>query len=366
MLFPNDPEQLTPELLTEALSARHPTVDVTSLHVVSVKRCGEGVASTADRVVLDLAYAPGADAGLPGRMMLKTMLRRPHAPGEMFDTEVRFYDEIRADVHVETPQAYATAFDFATSQFGLLMEDLTQRHARFPDATQVVTVDEVAAVLRELARLHAAFWRSKRFSGDLAWVATPDDGGMADVFDRHGLPLIQDQVRRHPFKAELIAPLGHDLEELWDALGRSRALLATAPPTLLHGDTHIANTYLLPDGTGGLLDWQLQVRGCFAHDVIYLISTALAPEVRRAEARGLLERYLGELASLGVPDVPDLDEAWMWCRRAVVWGLVIGWLITPPENYGVEITIANTRRMVAAVQDLDALDAVASPPSHLD
>jgi hypothetical protein len=61
--------------------------------------------------------------------------------------------------------------------------------------------------------------------------------------------------------------------------------------------------------------------------------------------------------------VPSEDEAWEWCRRAVLWGLVIGWLITPPENYGLEITVANTTRMVAAVRDFDALGAprVAAP-----
>jgi hypothetical protein len=43
----------------------------------------------------------------------------------------------------------------------------------------------------------------------------------------------------------------------------------------------------------------------------------------------------------------------------VLWGLVIGWLITPPENYGQEITAENTKRMVAAVEDFDALAAIA-------
>lgn len=353
--FPADPAELTPEFLTRVLARRFPDVEVTAVELVAVKRCGDGVASTADRVVLDLTYGSGADAGLPGRMVLKTMLSSPHAPGEMFETEVRFYQEIRPELTVETPRAFAAGFDPATKQFGLLLEDLSVRGARFPDATQPVTPDEVGALLAQLARLHAPFWGSDRFDGDLAWVATPASGGMADVFDRHGLALIKDQVRRHPFKAEIIAPLGADLDELWAALGASRAQLLTAPATLLHGDTHIANTYLLPDGSGGLLDWQLQVRGCFAHDVIYLISTALDPETRRHEASRLLDGYLAQLAVLGVVDVPALDEAWEWCRRAVVWGLVIGWLITPPENYGVEITVAATERMVAAVADLDGL-----------
>jgi len=41
-----------------------------------------------------------------------------------------------------------------------------------------------------------------------------------------------------------------------------------------------------------------------------------------------------------------------------VWGLVIGWLITPPQNYGEEITVANLKRLVAAAQDLATFEAL--------
>jgi hypothetical protein len=42
----------------------------------------------------------------------------------------------------------------------------------------------------------------------------------------------------------------------------------------------------------------------------------------------------------------------------VLWGLVIGWLITPPVNYGEEITRANLTRLVTAAQDLETLQAL--------
>lgn len=43
----------------------------------------------------------------------------------------------------------------------------------------------------------------------------------------------------------------------------------------------------------------------------------------------------------------------------MIWGLVIGWLITPPQNYGVPITRANIAKMVQAMLDLDTLGALA-------
>jgi aminoglycoside/choline kinase family phosphotransferase len=358
--FPRDPGLLTPSLLESALRDRWPGVVVDEVVVVATKRCGDGVASTADRVMLELAYGPGTQGPLPERLVLKTMMASPRAPAAMYENEVRFYRELRDGLDLEAPNAFATSYDPGTGRFGLLLEDLGARSARFPSALDHVTIAEVSALLGHLATLHATFWESPRFGSDLAWLSTPTSGGMFEVFDLIGFELIADQVARHPFKAELIAPLGRSLEELWELLWVVQQDHAAEPTTLLHGDTHVGNTYLLPGGTGGFLDWQLMMRGSWAHDVIYLMVTALEPAVRRAEQHRLLEGYLSRLEELGVPDVPALDEAFLACRRAALWGLVIGWLICPPENYGAEITIANISRAVAAVTDLDTLPAIGS------
>lgn len=358
VVFPSDLQELTPEMLGAALATRAPDVVVEHVDIVAAKRCGDGVASTADRVVVDLTYAAGTGAGLPRRLVLKTMLASPHAPAAMYENEVRFYREIRDGLGIETPTAYASHFDPATGRFGLLLEDLTARSARFPSALDPVTLPEVRSILGHLATLHARFWDSPRFAGDLRWVATPTSGGMFDVFDTIGLDLIDDQVSRHPFKAELIAPLGRDLAQMWELLWQVQERHTVAPTTLLHGDPHLGNTYLLPGGRGGLLDWQLMMRGSWAHDVTYLLVTALDPEVRRAHQRDLLGEYLELLAAAGVDSVPSSEAAFAVMREAALWGLVIGWLICPPENYGPEITTANIERTVAAVEDLETLAAI--------
>ena len=161
-----------------------------------------------------------------------------------------------------------------------------------------------------------------------------------------------------PFKAELIAPLGRSLPEMWELLWRVQRQHTEAPTTLLHGDPHLGNTYLLPGDLGGLLDWQLMMRGSWAHDVTYFIVTALDPETRRTHQRELLGGYLDRLGELGVADVPTPEDAFEQYRKAALWGLVIGWLICPPENYGEPITAANISRTVAAVTDLDTLAAI--------
>lgn len=357
-VFPSDLDELTPGILTAALRERRPGVVVERVDVVAAKRCGDGVASTADRVVLDLSYAAGTGADLPARMVLKTMLASPHAPQAMYENEVRFYRELRDELDIEAPTAFASLFDAGTGRFGLLLEDLTARGARFPSALDPVGIDEVRSILGHLAGLHARFWDSPRFAGDLAWVGTPMSGGMFDVFDLIGLELIEDQVGRNPFKQDLIAPLGRSVAEMWELLWEVQRRHCRAPTTLLHGDPHLGNTYLLPGDRGGLLDWQLMIRGSWAHDVTYLMVTALDPEVRRENQLDLLGEYLDRLGAGGVADAPAPDTAFEQCRAAALWGLVIGWLICPPENYGEPITAANISRTVTAVQDLDTFAAI--------
>lgn len=134
---------------------------------------------------------------------------------------------------------------------------------------------------------------------------------------------------------------------------KAQALLASEPSTLLHGDTHFGNTYLLPNNRVGMLDWQLVNRGRWAHDVTYMLMTALDVEARRSHDRDLLDYYLEKLREAGVVD------AWELYRRTAIWGFMLGWFICPVENYGEEILRANLDRLATALEDLQTFAALA-------
>ena len=55
IVFPADVADLDKEVLTQAISARIPGVVVKDFRILTTKYAGEGVASTADRVVLECA-----------------------------------------------------------------------------------------------------------------------------------------------------------------------------------------------------------------------------------------------------------------------------------------------------------------------
>jgi hypothetical protein len=403
--FPSKIEQLTPELMTALLRKCEPNVGVEKVTITEHAQCGDGLASTADRIGLALTYQTGTQGSLPSQMKLKTILLHklfrfgmpmilgtanavkalekvpvlgrlsapfiftliniyqryfPHAPEAMYRNEVNFYALLRHELDIEAPASYASLINQHDGQFGILMEDLSLRQARFPNAIDGVSLEEMQSLIKNIAQLHAQYWQSPRLDADLSWLPRTYEGGMYPVFDAIGLNIIRDQVAKNTFKQQLIAPLNRSVDELWQVMWKSQHIIYQQPHTVLHGDTHIANTYVLPGNEGGLLDWQLIVRGPWCHDIAYLMITGLDIETRRIHEKSLLNLYRETLLEKGVKNVPNEDEAYLLYRQSAIWGLVIGWLITPPQNYGEAITSANIHKMVTAMVDLDTLGSLQS------
>jgi len=127
------------------------------------------------------------------------------------------------------------------------------------------------------------------------------------------------------------------------------------PLTLLHGDSHIGNTYRLPDGTGGLLDWQIAIRGHAMHDISYFITTSQTIDQRRANERDLIAFYRDRLQAYGVKNLPDMETLWREHRLACLWNFYIGWLPCPAENYGWELLVIALLRTSTALEDHETL-----------
>src|SRR3546814_1924747 len=77
---------------------------------------------------------------------------------------------------------------------------------------------------------------------------------------------IQHEIDNENFKREMVQRLRTTGDELRQGVAKLHRHQQTLARTLLHGDTHLGNIYLLPDGRAGLLDWHLVVRGHHMHD----------------------------------------------------------------------------------------------------
>lgn len=336
--------------LTALLAARHPGAEVDAVEVL------DDTSGSANRLRLGVSYRPGADGGLPPTMFLKRNLERFSFPVSMYTTEVRVYRDVLPGTGVEAPAVYAIEATGDDVEFTILMEDLGARlGVRIGFVLDPTTPDEVDTLLATLARLHAAFWGGGAVDRRAPWAKAPADDDAMRFWAEIGPRLTRRHLERG-HRAALVDQARWPQERLWAAFDRLVAVDGEGPHTLLHGDVHAGNVYYVAGADGGLLDWQLALRGCWALDVGYLLTSALAVEDRRAHERALLGGYLDRLRSAGI-DAPSADDAWLRYRQNALYGVLM-WLITPGGVHSDAAQAEYLRRCLAAADDLETLDAL--------
>jgi len=361
LAHPTSAADITPAYLTRLMAQAVPGVTVTHVDMVEAKTYGEQFVSTAGRVIVNVRYWPGSPGDLPTLLVVKVERGVDKILAPFYENEVNFYNRVRPRLDLETPRSFGAGFDAVSSDFAIVLEDLTLRGATFPSVLSPVTLDNVRSILSQQAKLHARFWESPRLrpGGDLAWAGSHVEGKVAELMMVGAEPLIQHEIDTVSFKREMVQRLrttGPALRNGTLALHRHQQSL---PQTLVEGDMPIGNSYILPDGSGGLLDWQLTCRGHHMHDVSYLVTTALSVEDRRAHEQDLVRFYLDRLAVEGVADCPSFEESFTEFGRCLMWGVYIGWLTTPVVNYGWEITVMNHFRLTTAFEDHETARLIA-------
>lgn len=351
--FPDSPFDLTPAQLSELVSTVHPGTVVTAFEVINASQFGDGMVSTADRALLKLQYAGEVADTLPQQVMLKLQRDIGAFIKSIYINETRFYLKLGHEAGVEMPQVIGGGYDSDTGNYGLLLEDITLRGASFPNVTHNTGVAHVAAVIDQLAMLHARYWDSPRFATDLAWVESHVQGPVSELLSGSIPVVAKHELDSASFKRDLVAQIGTTLPDMIKGTAALQQHQSRLPQTLLHGDTHLGNTYALPGERAGLIDWQLCVRGYCMHDVSYIITTGLPVAERRQHERALIQRYREALLAHGVSQPPSQEQLWEEHRRAMLWGFYVGWLGVSPVNYGWEILATNLLRVATAYVDLE-------------
>lgn len=347
-----DPDRsVDPALLTRLLAVDRPGVKVRTVAVL------DATDGSASRMRLALEYAPGADEGLPSTMFLKRNLARFSFPAEMYSTEVRIYRDVLPSLPIPKPDVYAIEAAADDIAFTILMEDLgTRAGARLGIVTVATTPDEVEGLLASLAVLHAQWWGGRRLDAAAPWLIEASTNPAMSFWSEIG-PRLSRKHRATGHRATTVDPQSWPEDRIWPAFAALVAALDTGPPTLLHGDVHAGNVFYVDGTRGGLLDWQLALRGNWSLDVGYILSTALTPIQRAAHEKDLLRGYLARLTALGVPATPTFDAAWLRYRQSALYGIAM-WLITPAGVHSDEVQAENLRRCLAAGEELETLAAL--------
>lgn len=346
---PKSWDDITPTWMSAALAAHHPDATVED---VSVELRDDG---TNRRARLALTYSAGTG---PATVFVKAA--DPDHKELIRMTSGMFHEPrlfmSRVELPVEHPVVYTALIDEEDYDFVMVMEDLNARGADPRDSLRPLTVEQAASGVRALGRMHGRFWGYRVLGHpDLGWLEpfVPFDG-----LQYAALPSALERLDADTPDEVMSLTMDHLVESVWKPYIRT---LTASAQTLLHGDPHIGNTYVIPGDELGFLDWQMARRGNWSLDLGYFLQGALTIEDRRNHERALLEEYRDALA-LSNGEGPSRDEIWLRYRASVAHGLTL-WLATASAGGGlwqrVEVAVALAQRYAVAYGDLQTEAAIA-------
>jgi hypothetical protein len=348
---PSKADDVTEEWLTAHLTKKAP--GAVALSVTP----RDGTTGTTDRRRLTVEWnEAGKAAGMPSQLFVKSTPltaknRAMVAALDMAVNEVRFYRQVAGELDRVAPRAWFARAGVG-ARFLLILEDVVAQGARPYALADRCEIEHARGLVETFAGLHSRFWSSPRFTTDLRWARTwsaRPGNAILRLFYRRGRRSALALDR--PETTAAVRAVAAKLDAHSDAYYHE---FESGPLTLLHGDSHLGNTFSMPDGRSGLLDWRVVWRGPGLREVTYWMTTGLEPDVRRAHERELLDRYLDALRAAGVDEVPDLELAFERYRlfSAEAWdaaAMTIAWPgLQAPEN-----AEAAWRRACVAVEDLD-------------
>ena len=349
---PTTIDDVTPAWLTTVLHTSGALAADGAVTSVEATPFAEGLGFLSYLYRCQLGYE-GAEG--PDTVIVKFATDLPNQRGiadglAFYQRELRFYREVAAEVPFRTPVAHAAIMDETSTDFVLVMEELSDlRH--LDQITGASAADAVIAA-RGAAGFQAPFWG--RDLSDLEQTFLPLDNPIHQA--------VLPQVFAGGWercKAEAAAVMTPEVMAFGDryteALPEMLSRLSTGT-TLLHGDWRADN--LLLDGDDlAVIDFQIMGTGAGPYDLAYFMSQSLEPEVRKPNSDQIIAAYYGGLDDAGI--TYDRQQADIDFRLAVAFCLIYpvsifgGWDEVPAN--GQALMLAGLRRSVTTIVDHDAL-----------
>lgn len=266
--------------------------------------------------------------------------------------EARFYTELAPLLDLRRPGCVHAGIDPESGHGLVLMDDLVAQGCTFLTALSPYSVEQAAATLELLARLHSLQVDRPEVRA-MTWLAPRLAGYLGAVTEERLGELLGDG------RADGLDPALRDPARVRAALAKVARRAERRPESVVHGDAHAGNLYLGPDGAPGLVDWQVLQFGPWELDVAYHVAAVLEVPVRRSAERDLLAHYLEARRRLG-SEVPGLEEAWDRYRAAAAYGYYM-WAIT--QRVERPVVEAFVERLGSAVEDHESFErlGVSSP-----
>jgi Phosphotransferase enzyme family len=313
---------------------------------VGLRPIGESQGFLSSMAAVDLTYdaaATDSAAAGPASVVVKLepaagTFRDTERNYRAFEREALFYHEVAGGVDVRVPQVY---FAHAGADGSVLvMEDLTRLACG--DQVRGMQHHEVIATVRQIARVHAAFWNNERLSG-LSWLP-----------DHDSFWFVGYEERWPGFAKEYDVRLGSEGLALGEGVLKHlewlKARIAERPASFVHADLRADNLLFGEPHSADavvIVDWQLATRSMAAIDPTRLLGGSEPASQRNGHHLEVFTAWHEALLEHGVVGY-EFDEALKDFRLGALYNLLV-----PVLAYGMTVgtTSVRTARLVDAQVD---------------
>ena len=340
MRIPKNPGDIDAHWLGQALNKEVVASEMVDAH-----------SGTTGRVVLEVGFADNPEQAT--RLFVKLpptddMQKAFVTSSGMGRREALFYSQLAQEVPVRVPRCFYADCDVSGEQYIMVLEDLEQSGCTFRSASASYSLEYIRSVLASFAQLHATYWRSPRFTTDLAWIEPPVQHEIAVHLVEQALATFSTQM----------PPVFTQMGQLYLAhTDGIHGLWNEGAHTPIHGDVHDGNLFFDGD-TPGFLDWALTAKAPAMRDVGYFLAGAMDTKDRQNHQQSLLDYYRDQLLVHGV-EAPSREELWLqyqwhvayvWVGATVTLAMGDEWL---PTSY----TRKSLERINQALVDLGSISA---------
>jgi hypothetical protein len=341
-----DPKNVTSEWLTSVLQfAGYDCL------VADFQKQNVGTGQVGQNVRFALTYGSGSGpASIVGKFASDNPAsRQTGIEMNNYFYEVRFYQELRQTLDIQTPAVLWTDINPDNHDFVLMMEDLAP--ALQGDQLQGCDKANAAKALNELAGLHGPRWADPTLD-TIEWMpgtALKNESNLSLLWNL----VFPGFVERYESQMsnehlDLVRRLAEHLDDYSKPLD--------VPVTLIHGDYRLDNMMFGGPYPLAVVDWQTVTRGYGAADTAYFMGTGMEHVERRACERELLAGYYELLQAYGIGDY-SFEQCWQDYRYFSFGGLimaVIASMIVTRSERGDAMFMAMATRSAQMAIDLRA------------
>jgi hypothetical protein len=214
---------------------------------------------------------------------------------EEVERELLFRTESGEAVRGCVVECFGGASDWETGHGVLVLEDVYL--AVQGDVLRGCTAGQAEAVIRALARVHAATWHGREDAfrpGMPRWRPAPmEPRRWNDAICR----------ARERFPGILTPSVAAGIRDLPDEVATTVERLTHGPTSWIQVDAHLDNVLWRPDGTALLLDWSSAAIGPPAADLARFLTEGVVRASEPERLAALLSTYVEELKARGVAPV---------------------------------------------------------------